>query len=95
MGEAGNRPKGKSYFARRIWDGPNDTKWHVCLAPAPRHIFHGDPRPILSFVQLHGTGIEQIRRRVGALDHRYLSDPSLTGSPDPTDLSEPPKHRSI
>ena len=68
MSEAGNRPKGKYYFARRIWDGPNDTKWHVCLAPAPRHIFHGDPRPILSFVQLHGTGIEQIRRRVGALE---------------------------
>ena len=52
MGEAGNRPKGKSYFARRIWDGPNDTKWHVWLAPAPRHCFARDPRPMLTFVQL-------------------------------------------
>ena len=40
----GNRSK--SYFARRIWHGPNDTCWHVWLAPAPRHIFHTDPRPI-------------------------------------------------
>ena len=29
MGEAPNRPKGRGYFARRIWHGPNDTCWHA------------------------------------------------------------------
>ena len=52
---------------------------HVWLAPAPRHMFHTDPRPILSFVQLHGTGTEQIHGRVGELDERYLKDESLEG----------------
>ena len=32
MPNAGNRPLGKSYFARRIWHGPDDTCWHVWLA---------------------------------------------------------------
>ena len=33
LGEAGNREKGRGDFARRIWDGPDDTKWPppICL----------------------------------------------------------------
>ncbi len=44
-------------------------------------------------MQLRGTGTEQIHRRVGALVHRYLSDPSLTALlnlTDPSDSSVPP-----
>ena len=79
MGEAGNRAKGRAYFARRIWDGPDHTKWHVWLAPAPRHCFSRDPRPMLTFVQLHGLGTEQITVRVDALDERIMEDGALEG----------------
>ena len=79
MGEAGNRTKGKSYFARKIWDGPNDTRWHVWLAEAPRHCFTRDPRPLLTFVQLHGLGTEQITVRVDRLDEALMEDGVLEG----------------
>ena len=33
MGEAGNREKGKGYYARRIWHGPDETFSGVLRAP--------------------------------------------------------------
>ena len=63
MGEAGNREKGKGYFARRIWHGPDETCWHVWLEAPPTHQFRKGRGATVTFVQLHGTGTQQIDTR--------------------------------
>ncbi len=85
MGEAGNRPKG-SYYARRIWHGPNDTCWHVWLEAPPGHQFRKATGPTVTFVQLHGTGRQQIVRRIPRMADRYMTDRGLLDlyqSPEP------------
>ena len=64
MGEAGNREKGRGYFARRIWHGPDETCWHVWLEAPPTHQFRKGRGATVTFVQLHGTGTKQIVRRI-------------------------------
>ena len=77
MGEAGNRPKGQSYFARRIWHGPGDTCWHVWLEAPATHQFRKATGATVTFVQLHGTGREQVVRRVPRVDDQYMTDGAL------------------
>ncbi len=76
MGEGGNRRKG-SYFARRIWHGPEDTCWHVWLEAPPTHQFRRGRGATVTFVQLHGTGTRQIVRIIPQVDDRYMTDQSL------------------
>ena len=48
------------------------------------------PRPILSFVQLHGTGRRQIVRQVTHADQRHMTDRGLLKlyeSPDPEQVT--------
>ncbi len=89
MGEAGNRNKGQSYFARRIWHGPGDTCWHVWLEAPPTHQFRTGTGATVTFVQLHGTGTRQIIRRVPRVDDQYMTDGALLelyGSPEPRQM---------
>jgi hypothetical protein len=77
MGEAGNREKGKGYFARRIWDGPDETCWHVWLEAPVTHQFRKARGATVTFVQLHGTGTQQIVRRIPQVDDQYMTDRAL------------------
>ena len=89
MGEAGNREKGRGYFARRIWDGPDDTCWHVWLEAPPTHQFRKGTGATVTFVQLHGTGTQQIVRRVSCADDGYMADGALLelySSPEPEQI---------
>ncbi len=86
MGEAGNRDKGRGYYARRIWHGPDETCWHVWLEALPTHQFRKGRGTTVTFVQLHGTGTEQIVRVVPSPDHKYMTDGGLLelySSPEP------------
>ncbi len=86
MGEAGNREKGKGYFARRIWHGPEETCWHVWLEAPVTHQFRKGRGATVTFVQLHGTGTRQIVRRVPRIDDQYMTDGELLelySSPEP------------
>ena len=42
-------PKGRVYFARRVWHGRDDTCWHVWLALA-RHPWDDSPMPEITVV---------------------------------------------
>ena len=77
MGEAGNREKGKGYYARRIWDGPDETCWHVWLEAPVTHQFRKASGATVTFVQLHGTGTQQIVRIIPNVDHQYMTDRAL------------------
>ena len=77
MGEAGNRKKGMGYYARRIWHGPDDTCWHVWLEAPPTHQFRKSKGATVTFVQLHGTGPQQIVRIIPQVDDRYMTDWAL------------------
>ena len=77
MGEAGNREKGRGYFARRIWHGPDETCWHVWLEAPPTHQFRKGRGATVTFVQLHGTGTQQIVRIIPNVDDQYMTDRAL------------------
>ena len=77
VGNSPNRPLAPSYFARRIWHGPGGTCWHVWLEAPPTHQFRKATGPTVTFVQLHGTGCQQIVRRVPSADRRWMSDREL------------------
>ncbi len=88
MGEGGNRRKG-SYFARRIWHGPEDTCWHVWLEAPPTHQFRRGRGATVAFVQLHGTGTRQIVRIIPQVDDLYMTDQSLLklyAAPEPEQM---------
>ncbi len=89
MGEAGNREKGKGYHARRIWYGPDETCWHVWLEAPPTHQFRKGRGATVTFVQLHGTGTQQIVRIIPNVDHKYMTDRALLAlyrSPEPEQM---------
>ena len=89
MGEAGNRDKGRGYFARRIWHGPDETRWHVWLEAPPTHQLRKGRGATVTFVQLHGTGTQQIVRIIPKVDHQYMSDRALLTlylSPEPEQM---------
>ena len=78
MGNAGHREKGKSYFARRIWRGPNDT----CTSGLRRR--RGTSSTVTrdrysASCSSTGRGTEQIHRRVGELDEAVMEDEVLEG----------------
>ena len=77
MSEAGNRKKGRGYHARRIWHGPDETCWHVWLEAPPEHQFRKSRGATVTFVQLHGTGTQQIVRIIPQVDDRYMTDWAL------------------
>ena len=78
MGEAGNRKKGMGYYARRIWHGPDETCWHVWLEAPPTHQFRKSRGATVTFVQLHGTGTQQIVRIIPQVDDQYMNRPIAT-----------------
>ena len=89
MGEAGNREKGRGYFARRIWHGPDETCWHVWLEAPPTHQFRKGRGATITFVQLHGTGTQQIVRIIPEVDHQYMTEEALLTlylSPEPEQM---------
>ena len=89
MGDAGNREKGRGYFARRIWHGPDETCWHVWLEAPVTHQFRKARGATVTFVQLHGTGTQQIIRIVPTVDDQYMTDRALLmlyQSPEPRQL---------
>ena len=88
-GEAGNREKGIGYYARRIWDGPDETCWHVWLEASPTHQFRKGKGATVTFVQLHGMGTQQIVRIIPQVDDRYMTDRALLKlyrSPEPEQM---------
>ena len=102
MGEAGNREKGRGYFARRIWHGPDETCWHVWLEAPVTHQCREARGATVTFVQLHGMGTQQIVRIVPTVDDQYMTDRALLKlyrPPEPdrfhTPLTlAPPTHRA-
>ena len=66
--------------------GPNDTCWHVWLEAPPAHQFRKATGRTVTFVQLHGTGRQQIVRRIPRMADQYMTDQGLLNlyqSPEP------------
>ena len=74
----------RTKVARRWENQATNVSGHMTaghLSPmsftAARHCFTRDPRPMLTCVQLHGLGAEQITVRVDRLDKALMDDGSL------------------